>query len=73
MPSLAQTAVVTQENPDAALATQWIEWEIALTDAGINPASVKKMTLGLGNQAAPTLGGTGVLYVDEVRVVKSAQ
>ncbi|MBN2128093.1 MAG: hypothetical protein JW741_01300, partial [Sedimentisphaerales bacterium] len=74
--SLGRTAVVTQANSDAALATQWIEWEIALSDladAGINPAAVKKMTIGLGNQAAPTPGGAGVLYVDEVRVVKPAQ
>jgi len=74
--SLGQTAVVTQANPDAALATQWIEWEIALSDlvdAGVNPAAVKKMTIGLGNQAAPTPGGAGVLYVDEIRVVKPAQ
>jgi len=73
--NLGQTAVVTQANPNAALATQWIEWEIALsdlTDAGVNPAAVKKMTIGLGNQAAPTPGGSGVLYVDEVRVVKPA-
>jgi len=74
--SLGQTAVVTQANPEAALATQWLEWEIALSDladAGVNPAAVKKMTLGLGNQAAPTPGAAGVLYVDEIRVVKPAQ
>jgi len=74
--NLGRTAVVTQADPDAATTTQWIVWEIALSDladAGINPAAVKKMTIGLGNQAAPTPGGAGVLYVDEVRVVKPAQ
>jgi len=73
--NLGQTAVVTQANPDAALATQWIEWEIALsdlTDAGVNPAAVKKMTIGAGNQAAPTPGGAGVIYVDGIRVITLA-
>jgi len=73
--NLGRTAVVTQTDPDAATATQWIEWEIPLSDlvdAGVNPAAVKKMTIGLGNHAATTPGGTGVLYIDEIRVVKSA-
>jgi len=73
--NLGQTAVVTQPNPDAALATQWIEWGIPLSDladAGVNPAAVKKMTTGVGNKAAPTPGGAGVIYVDEIRVITLA-
>jgi len=73
--NLGRTAVVTQADPEAALATQWIEWQIPLSDladAGVNPAAVKKMTLGLGNQAAPTPGGAGVLYIDEIRVITLA-
>jgi hypothetical protein len=72
--SLGQTAVVTQPDPDAATATQWIEWAIALSDladAGVNPAAVKKMTIGVGSPTAPAPGGAGMLLVDDIRVMKA--
>jgi hypothetical protein len=49
---------------------QWVEWRVALSDfTGVNPAKVKKLYLRLGDSTQP--GGTGLLYVDDIRVIKS--
>jgi hypothetical protein len=29
-------------------------------------ARVKKMSIGAGNKAAPTAGGTGIVYIDDI-------
>ena len=50
---------------------QWTVWMIPLNDfsaAGVNVAAVKKMIIGLGDRDAPTPGGAGVIYVDDIAV-----
>jgi len=42
------------------------------TAAGVNLARVKKMYLGLGNRTSPAAGGTGRIFIDDIRVIKSA-
>jgi len=54
--------------------TKWIEWRIPFADlsaAGVNLAKVKKITIGVGDRANPTAGGTGRIYVDDIRLIKS--
>jgi hypothetical protein len=66
------TAVITNDNPDAALATAWTQWNIDLQAFGINLANVNSITLGLGNRANPTAGGSGTMYYDDIRLYPPA-
>ena len=65
--------VAVVPHPDAAVTavTGWTEWKIPLadlTDAGVTANAVKKMTIGVGNRAAPTPDGAGVVFIDDIRV-----
>ena len=63
----------TEVHPDAAIttATDWTEWKIPLsnlTDAGATLTAVKKMYIGIGSRTNPTVGGSGVFYVDDILI-----
>jgi hypothetical protein len=69
------TAAVNNDNPDAALATTWTQWNIDLTrfaDQGVNLANVTSITLGLGNWTNPVAGGAGKMYFDDIRLYATA-
>jgi hypothetical protein len=69
--ALNGSAVVNNDNPDAALANSWTEWNIDLqgfADQGVNLANVTSITLGLGNRANPSAGGSGMIYFDDIRL-----
>ena len=73
--ALNDSAVVTNDNPDAALATSWTAWNIdlqAFADQGVNLANVTSITLGLGNRANPVAGGAGMMYFDDIRLYPPA-
>jgi hypothetical protein len=73
--ALNDSAVVNNDNPDAALITRWTEWNIDLTrfaDQGVNLANVTSVTLGLGNRANPAAGGSGKMYFDDIRLYRPA-
>jgi hypothetical protein len=56
-------------------ATKWAEWEIPFSEfeaAGVNLSRVKTLYLGVGDKANPTKGGTGMLFVDDISLAKSA-
>jgi hypothetical protein len=60
-------------HPDAALATKtvWTEWKIPLSSfAGVSSARVKKLYLGLGDRTNPKAGGSGRIYIDDIRIEK---
>ncbi len=66
-------AVVTNPDPDAVLATDWTEWKIPLSDfAPVNMTRVKKLYVGVGDRDDPTQDGTGLLFIDDIRVVRPA-
>jgi len=70
-----RVAVVTHPNSNLVTTMRWTEWRIPLADltgAGINVTAVKKLYLGVGNRSKPTAGGAGRIYVDDIRVIKSA-
>jgi hypothetical protein len=59
--------------PDKTLTgvTQWTEWKIPLNSfAGVNLAKVKKMSIGVGDRTSPAAGGSGRLYIDDIRVTR---
>jgi len=69
------SAGVDNDNPNAAQASTWIEWNIDLTrfaDQGVNLANVNTLTLGLGNRTNPVAGGAGVMYFDDIRLYAPA-
>jgi hypothetical protein len=69
--ALNDSAVVANDNPDAALATSWTAWNIdlqAFSDQGVNLANVNSITLGLGNRNNPVAGGAGMMYFDDIRL-----
>ena len=68
---LNDSAVVTNDNPDAALIESWTQWNIDLqlfADQGVNLANVNSITLGLGNRSNPVAGGAGMIFFDDIRL-----
>jgi hypothetical protein len=67
------TAVVSQDNPDAAQIARWTEWNIdlqAFADQGVNLANVDTIGIGLGNRSNPQAGGSGKMYFDDIRLYR---
>jgi len=65
--TLNGSATVDNDNPDAALAPRWTEWNIDLTrfvDQGVILSNVSSITLGLRSGT----GGTGLLFFDDIRL-----
>jgi hypothetical protein len=73
--ALNDSAVVTNDNPNAAQIGTWTQWTIDLTrfaDQGVNLANVNTITLGFGNKNNPVAGGTGMVFFDDIRLYKPA-
>ena len=71
--ALNDSAVVTNDNPDAAKIGSWTEWTIdlqAFADQGVNLTNVNTITIGLGNRANPVAGGSGMMYFDDIRLYR---
>jgi hypothetical protein len=65
------SANIDNDNPDAALAAGWTEWNIplqAFADQGMNLANVNSITLGLKSGT----GGSGMIFVDDIRLYPPA-
>jgi hypothetical protein len=66
-------AVVYNDNPDTELVEEWTRWDIPLqtfADEGVNLSDVDSMTIGFGNKSNPTLGGTGHVFFDDIRLYR---
>jgi hypothetical protein len=73
--ALNGSAVVVHDNPDAALTTEWTQWNIdlqAFADQGVNLTNVNTIALGLGDKKNPQAGGSGVAYFDDIRLYRPA-
>jgi len=62
------SAVVANDNPDAALLEEWTQWNIDLQVFGVNLTNVNTIGLGLGDRNNPQAGGFGVMYFDDIRL-----
>jgi len=65
--ALNGSAVVNNNNPNAAQVISWTEWNIdlqAFADQGVDLTNVNSITLGLSS----VTGGTGMMYFDDVRL-----
>jgi hypothetical protein len=70
----AHVKVVNYPDIGAVQKIGWQEWNIELTQfsaAGVNLKAVKKMYIGLGNRTSPKVGGTGTIFIDDIRVYPS--
>jgi len=71
--ALNGNAVVTHDNPAAAQVSTWTEWTIdlqAFADQGVNLANVDTIAIGLGNKNNPVAGGSGTIYIDDIRLYR---
>jgi len=61
--------VVKHPNPAASAIGSWTEWSVPLTDfTGVNLQAVKKMIIGVGDRTNTQPGGSGTLYIDDIRL-----
>jgi hypothetical protein len=69
--SAGNSAVVNHTDAAAVTSSTWLEWKIPLSSfSKVSATKIKKMYIGVGNRTAPTKGGAGLIYVDDIRVVK---
>jgi hypothetical protein len=66
-------AVVVNDDADAAAIRSWTEWRIPLqtfADRGINLGDVDKIGIGLGSAGGASAGGSGTMYIDDIRLYR---
>jgi len=72
--STGTPAVVVHDDPAAAQIDTWTEWVIPLSafaDQGINLTNVDSLAIGLGTKGnITTAGGSGKMYIDDIRLYK---
>jgi len=71
--ALNGNAVVTHDNPNASQIDTWTEWTIdlqAFADQGVSLANVNTIAIGLGNKKNPVAGGSGTMYIDDIRLYR---
>ena len=64
---------MTHPDPAAANIEAWTEWLVplqAFADQGINLADVDKIAIGLGSTGGAAAGGSGVMYIDDIRLYR---
>jgi hypothetical protein len=75
--SAGSSAVAAYDDANAARAGVWTQWTIPLqtfTDQGVDLANVDTLAIGLGAKAGTTgAGGTGTMYIDDIRLYRSSQ
>ncbi len=73
--ALNGNAVVNNDDPAAAQVETWTQWNIdlqAFADQGVNLANVNTIAIGLGNKSNPLAGGSGTMYIDDIRLYRPA-
>jgi hypothetical protein len=66
-------AVVGHPDPHIVNVTEWTQCKIPqrdFTDAGVDMRAIRRMYIGLGDRDHPQPGGSGRIYIDDIRVVK---
>jgi len=74
--STGAPAVVVNNDANASVTDVWTQWTIDLSrfaDQGVNLANVDKIAIGLGTAGgAMATGGSGTLFIDGIRLYKTA-
>ncbi len=62
-----KSATVVSADASIVQRATWQEWAIPYSDlSGVNLGRVEKLVVGVGSATAPTAGGTGIVYVDDI-------
>jgi hypothetical protein len=68
-------AVIANEDSNAAKLSLWTRWVIpleAFADQGIDLTNVNKIAIGLGGKGGMAFGGSGIVYINDIRLYRSA-
>ena len=74
--SAGAPAVVAQDDANAATTSGWRQWGIplqAFADQEINLTNVDKIAIGLGSKGGAAAGGTGTIFIDDIRLNQSSE
>ncbi|MFC1637100.1 LamG-like jellyroll fold domain-containing protein, partial [Planctomycetota bacterium] len=66
--------VVNPEGMMATRAASWTAWQIVLSEVaaqGVDLANVQKLKIGFGSKLTPSAGGTGKIFIDDIRLYPS--
>ncbi|MFC1636971.1 fibronectin type III domain-containing protein, partial [Planctomycetota bacterium] len=66
-------AIAANDDSGAAAVGIWAEWCIplqAFADQGINLTNVDKIAIGLGSKGGTAAGGSGTLFIDDIRLYR---
>lgn len=69
--SAGAPAVVANDNAEAAAIRSWTEWRIplqAIADQGISLGNVDTIAIGIGSKGGAAVGGSGTMYIDDIRL-----
>ncbi len=69
--SAGTPAVVYHDDPAPTQIDAWTEWVIptqALADKGVNLTDVDNISIGIGDRNNPQPGGSGAVYIDDIRL-----
>jgi hypothetical protein len=64
-------STVYYDDPNASLITDWTEWNIPLTDfsdRGVVLTDIGKLAIGFGSADNPQPGGSGLVFLDDIRL-----
>ncbi len=68
-------AVVYNDDPDAAKISIWTAWNIDLqtiAEQNVDLTNVNTIAIGLGDKNNPQAGGSGKIYIDDIRLAAEA-
>lgn len=66
--SAGKSKTIVHPNAGATCLSEWTEWRIGIKDfTGVKMNAVKKMTIGVGNNAQPKPSGVGRLFFDDIQ------
>jgi hypothetical protein len=66
--------IVYHPEPNVTQIGEWTQWRIDLNDfcvQDVNLADVQKIYIGFGNKESPTPGGSGTVYIDDIRLYQA--
>jgi hypothetical protein len=69
-----QVALAANPDPEAVRAIEWQQWSIPLdelTTQAVDVTAVRKMSIGVGNPDNPQPDGSGRIFLDGIRVIRS--
>jgi hypothetical protein len=73
--ALNGSAVAYHDDPNASQISIWMAWNIelqAFADQGVDLANVNTIAIGFGDKNNPQAGGSGKMYLDDIRLAAAA-